>query len=96
MEPQGQIYVQDMDDVDRIGAEPKHGREPGDNTYNVSWACAALSAYVKVIGGHDEGVETAISDLLGDLMHLADAAGVDFEEAVNKAEFNYGFELNGE
>ncbi|QBJ01161.1 hypothetical protein PBI_ARISSANAE_76 [Mycobacterium phage Arissanae] len=90
------IYLQDMDDVDKLAAAPKHGREPGDNTYNVSWASVALSAYVKVIGGHDEGLETAVADLLGDLMHLADAAGIDFEEMVNKAEFNYGFELNGE
>ncbi|QFG08656.1 hypothetical protein PBI_VANISOA_76 [Mycobacterium phage Vanisoa] len=96
MEPQGTIYLQDMDDVDKLAESPKRGREAGDNTFNVSWAAVALSAYVQTIGGHDEGLETPISDLLGDLMHLADAAGVDFEEALNKAEYNYGFELNGE
>ncbi|QFP95556.1 hypothetical protein SEA_GAUGELDP_73 [Mycobacterium phage GaugeLDP] len=88
--------IEDMDAVDKIAERPKHVRTPGDNSYNVSWASVALSAYVKVIGGHDEGIDVAISDLLGDLMHLADAAGVDFDEALNKAEYNYDAEVNGE
>ncbi|AZS08278.1 hypothetical protein PBI_IRONMAN_77 [Mycobacterium phage IronMan] len=86
----------DLQDIHRIAESPKHGREPGDNSYNVSWAAVAVSAYVKVIGGEDEEVDIAIEDLLGDLMHLADAAGVDFDEALNKAEYNYDLEVNGE
>uniref|UniRef100_A0AAU8GUI9 MazG-like nucleotide pyrophosphohydrolase n=1 Tax=Mycobacterium phage BabyBack TaxID=3158877 RepID=A0AAU8GUI9_9CAUD len=88
--------IETLNDIHIIAASPKHGREPGDNSYNVSWAAVAVSAYVKVIGGDDEEVGIAIEDLLGDLMHLADAAGVDFDEALNKAEFNYDAEVNGE
>ncbi|QFG04652.1 hypothetical protein PBI_KEZIACHARLES14_78 [Mycobacterium phage Keziacharles14] len=88
--------IEDMGDVDRLAEAPKKGREPGDNSYNVSWAAVALSAYVKVIGGHDEPVETAVADLLGDLMHMADAAGFDFYDAFSKAEYNYDCEVNGE
>ncbi|QBP31095.1 hypothetical protein SEA_REFUGE_77 [Mycobacterium phage Refuge] len=85
--------IEDTFDLHKVAASPKTGREPGDNSYNVSWAAVAASAYQKVIGGDFENI---IPDLLGDLMHLADAMGVDFEEALNKAEFNYDAEVNGE
>ncbi|UJD20915.1 hypothetical protein SEA_ZIMMER_77 [Mycobacterium phage Zimmer] len=88
--------IETLGDIDQMARNPKHGREPGDNTYNCSWAAVALSAYTKVVGGGDNDVATQLSDLLGDLMHLADAAGIDFDEAVNKAEFNYDAEVNGE
>ncbi|WGH21500.1 hypothetical protein SEA_TUCKER_82 [Mycobacterium phage Tucker] len=88
--------VYTLGDIHNMAQRPKHGREPGDNTYNCTWAAVALSAYVKVVGGEDEDVATQISDLLGDLMHLADAAAVDFDEALNKAEYNYDAEVNGE
>lgn len=89
--------IESLDDIDRIALNPKKGRTPGDNSYNVSWAAVALSAYTKTVGGNGENdVETQVSDLLGDLLHLADAAGFDFDEALYQARSNYHYEVNGE
>ncbi|ALF00949.1 hypothetical protein SEA_SERENITY_82 [Mycobacterium phage Serenity] len=88
--------IETLGDIVQMARNPKTGREPGDNTYNCTWAAVALSAYTKVVGGDDNEVGTQISDLLGDLLHLADAAGVDFYEALATAETNYKAEVNGE
>ncbi|QBP30557.1 hypothetical protein SEA_CHARM_76 [Mycobacterium phage Charm] len=99
------LKIEDFDDLDQLADIPhtpggftSRGSFPNDpekrNNCNVIWAAKALQAYVNVIG-RDE-IETSISDLLGDLMHLADAAGVDFDELLNKAEWAYGEELEGE
>lgn len=86
--------IESIADIQELAADPKSGRTPGDNTYNVSWASVAVAAYQEVVGGDE--VDLAISDLLGDLMHLADAAGVDFDELLDKARWHYTTETGGE
>ncbi|AOT25000.1 hypothetical protein PBI_KALPINE_81 [Mycobacterium phage Kalpine] len=88
--------IETLGDIAQMARNPKQGRTPGDNTFNCTWAAVALDAYTKVVGGDDNEVGTQISDLLGDLMHLADAAGVDFYAELSSAETNYEAEVSGE
>ncbi len=44
-----------------------------DNTTRAMFACAAVQAYAKETGVGGESPYLAITDLLGDLMHLVDA-----------------------
>lgn len=51
-----------------------------------SWAAQGVLAYADYLSG-ELGCELAgiIADFLGDLHHLCDGLGVDFDEAVNTA-----------
>lgn len=53
-------------------------------------AAKALSAYAEIWGEHDLG--DMFTDLLADLGHLADAAGVDFADAIEKGTFHLDVE----
>jgi hypothetical protein len=61
---------------------------------HAQWAARALIAFTDVVGG-GEDLETQLSDLLGDLQHLADALGVDWDEAVRRGNRFYGEEILG-
>lgn len=63
------------------------------NNERAAWAQTALSAFVNEVGTNDD-VATDVSDLIGDLMHLADAEGFDIEEAVRMARANYYAEID--
>lgn len=56
-----------------------------DNGARAGFAAEALVAYVRRVPGE---LEMAVMDLLGDLRHLCDALGFDFED-VAKASFYY-------
>lgn len=70
-----------------------------DNTLRAEFAGLALKAYAARVfpsGSVGEEPATVFSDLLGDLMHLADALGEDFVALVESGEVHYLAELNGE
>jgi putative protein kinase ArgK-like GTPase of G3E family len=70
------------------------GDPQGDNNARASFAAVALSAFIRRVGS-DEPV-TEFSDLLADLMHLADSMGIDFDSVLATAERNHREELRGE
>ena len=50
------------------------------NIERSSWAMAALVTFQRVTGlSDDDGLDTAISDLLADIMHLCDVNGFEFD-----------------
>jgi hypothetical protein len=67
------------------------------NQKRVMWAESALDLFRQVTGmlGEDDD-EDAFSDLLADLMHVADACGYDFENALKWARIHYEAELEEE
>jgi hypothetical protein len=67
-----------------------------DNAQRASFAGLALKAYnARVCPGGGEPPETVLSDLLGDLMHLCDALGEDFDALASTARMHYQAELDG-
>lgn len=70
------------------------GDPQGDNNARASFGAVALSAFIQHVG--KDVPETELADLLADLMHLADAMGLDFDSALATAERNHREELRGE
>lgn len=65
------------------------------NTANAYWAAAAVAKYGGVVEGEWEApLDTVFSDLLADMLHLADALDFDFEELLRKAERRYTEEVD--
>lgn len=54
---------------------------------------SALAPYAKGCGTETDDFETAITDLVGDLRHLADALGVDFRQVIWRSSRYYREEL---
>lgn len=71
-----------------------------DNARRAGFAALAVFAYAGRVGAinglNDEDPETVISDLLGDLRHLADSLGLDFAELDRRGRGHYEPELYGE
>lgn len=69
-----------------------------DNTARAAFAAEALVAFARRTQStlDNEQMSTVVSDLLGDLMHLCDAALVDFNEAMAYAQVHYRAERKGE
>jgi len=68
-----------------------------DNSVRAGFAATAVKAFAKRVGTHDwEDMETNLSDLLCDLMHLCNALGISFEDMVSRGAFHYDAELRGE
>lgn len=61
----------------------------GLNNDRAQWARVALRAFMKETG---VDLEDALSDLLGDLMHMADRDNFDFEAALDRARYHYDAE----
>lgn len=62
-----------------------------------SWAAHGVIAYAEYVGGElQSAVSDVILDFLGDLQHLCDGLGVDFDEAVDTARRFHREETNGE
>lgn len=66
-----------------------------DNARRAGFAAVAVVAYGERTGVIEEDLYTAISDLLGDLRHLADATGLDFDTLSNHGLDHYAPELRG-
>lgn len=71
-----------IEDVVAVASDPPL---PGMPDKRRVWRGAvALAGYISVYSGaSSEDVETLITDLIADLGHLADYAGVDFEHTVS-------------
>lgn len=69
-----------------------------DNLRRARHAWNALTTYTDDVYGHpgSEPTRQAVSDLLGDLLHLCDALDVDFDTALDKGRSNYEPETHGE
>lgn len=68
------------------------------NDRRVSWAGAAFLEYARNTGIYEQPSEDLarhLSDLLGDLRHLADALGADWEELAASAGKHYRAEIHG-
>lgn len=65
------------------------------NTANAYWAAAALAKYGGVVEGQWQNpLDTVFSDLLADLLHLADALDFDFDDLLRTAERRYTEEVD--
>lgn len=62
------------------------------NMRHASHAWYAVRPYVGQVDC-PEDMEVAIGDLLGDLLHLTDALGVNFYEALTRGEFHHRAEV---
>lgn len=69
------------------------GDPQSDNDARASFAAVALDAFTTRAGEGDS--DSDFCDLLADLMHLADAMGVDFDVLFDRAERNYRREVAG-
>lgn len=67
-----------------------------DNLTRAHFAIPAVKAFAKRTGLGGEDVSTAISDLLADLHHLADALDLDWDALVERGDRHYQPELRGE
>ena len=91
--------------ADLIADQPRRSLLAGDggdlrrdNSIRARRAARALVAYAQHLGGATltEEVEVAAGDLLGDLRHLFDALGVEWDAAVASSEVHYRAEIFGE
>ncbi|MBE5477993.1 hypothetical protein E3G68_005347 [Mycobacteroides abscessus] len=69
-----------------------------DNNIRAGWAARALIAYANHLGDQSlvEELETVTGDLLGDLLHLFDALGLDWEEIRERGERFHREEVLGD
>lgn len=70
-------------------------RLSGWNERRADWAQAAVTTFMKQTGlKKEDGIQTAIMDLLADLNHLADRYGLDFAELAQNAALHYNAETS--
>lgn len=60
------------------------------------WALAAVEAHSECAGTSDEDTETQISDLVCNLAHLADGAGVGILAAIKRGLYHHAAERGGD
>jgi hypothetical protein len=84
----GYLLAQDWD----LLGSPQDSDDPEiickDNTRRAGWALRGIKGYADITcenGARTEPVGEQVKFLLGDLAHLCDALGMDFEEAVQYA-----------
>lgn len=63
------------------------------NTSRAIWAAVAVKAFAKETGIQSETLETKVSDLLCDLMHLCHQRGIDFHKERRNAEVTFDEEM---
>ncbi len=66
---------------------------PPTNRDRASWAHEGLQTYATRTGVISEDLETQMSDLLGDMMHLARFEGVDFDEVIRRGGGHFRVEV---
>ncbi len=68
------------------------------NNHRARWAVAALETFARSTGLdlEEDGKETAIMDLLADLMHLSDIEGMNFDVLIERARGHYINEVVGQ
>ncbi len=66
-----------------------------DNTTRAQFAALAVKAFGDRVAPRGEDTETLIGDLLADLMHLCDAAGIDFDSCLHMGNRHYDAEILG-
>ncbi len=63
------------------------------NRDRAGWAHEGLQTYGNLTGVISEDLETQMSDLVGDLMHLARLEGVDFEDVLRRGRGHFHTEV---
>lgn len=66
-----------------------------DNTRRAGLALTAVQGYASACNEDNEAPETVISDLLGDLRHLCNAVGLDFDALSDHGGWHYQAEVTG-
>ena len=67
-----------------------------DNTVRAQFAALAVRAFADRVCPGGEEIETLIGDLLANLMHLCDAAGIDFDDRLRNGRRHYDAEVHDE
>jgi hypothetical protein len=91
--------VSDVHDVLAQEAPDRIGDDPTENNLARAGFCmGAIEAFaIRTFGGTDnESADTAVGDLLGDLRHYCDYAGLDYEAANARGQHHYEAEIRGE
>lgn len=71
--------------------KPEDLEDPGMNEKRADWALASIQVFQHATG---TDAEDAISDFLGDLMHLCDRLkGVDFDAELARGKAHYKYEI---
>lgn len=85
--------------IDAVWPEPRFGGDADDirqdNLRRAGLAATAVVAFAGRCSGPDEPLDEVIADLLGDLMHLADALEVSYAELDARGRRHYLAELGG-
>jgi hypothetical protein len=77
----------------RVSGEPDDVRQ--DNLRRAGWAAVAVVAFAGRSSGPDEPLDEVVSDLVADLMHLADALGLSYEGLHDRGRRSYLADLGG-
>lgn len=72
-----------------VGERITYADQSEDNRTRAGFAARGLAAYATTTGVIGESVETAMGDLLNDLHHLADLAGVDWEQVSSQGHYDH-------
>lgn len=64
-----------------------------DNTTRAQFAALALKSFSDRVSPLGEELPTLIGDLLANLMHLCDAAGIDFKDRLRNGRMHYDAEI---
>jgi hypothetical protein len=96
----GSIPVEIDEAAGTITYEAEFRRKPelppnpdGKNDDRAAWGGAVLATYMRITGTDDE---SALGDLLADLMHWSDRHNNDFDAALDRARYHYDAETGGE
>lgn len=84
----------ELDDVPASSDNHQWDEDPkADNHQRAALAADALKQFASTHGLDD--IDTAMSDFLGNFMHLCDGLGMSFEDMVDRARFHYEPETRG-
>ncbi|MDH6283939.1 hypothetical protein [Prescottella agglutinans] len=91
--------VDDLADAAKLRGRTPHAyeiEEPAEaNAVRALNAAGVLADYMRGVGDAGEDLQVGLTDLLADLRHLADAAGLDWDDADKTASRRYQEEVRG-